>query len=558
LIANETDPFGFIIIAHISQANNSIQVDGFMKNASSFVKDILSVSFYTFLSRIAGLIRDSVMAALFGAGLVSDAFNAAFVLPNMFRRLLAEGAMSIAFIPVFTEYQNTQTPEETKRLYNVTYTHFFVILLFVTILGTIFSPTIVKLFNHGFSAEKLALTDSLNRLMFSFIFFVGLNAFQVGIMNSLRQFNLPAAMPIVLNFCNIICALSLYHVLEKPIFGAAIGVIVGGILPIFILGAVLRRQGIKVGFAWDLGHPAVRKMLALMGPATFGIAVYQINLLVSQNLASRLSDGSVTYIYLSNRFLELPLGIFAVSISTVSLPNLAQYIAQKNFKEFCRTYSFSLILSFLVCIPAMIWLIVLRVPVFSCLLQRGSFSYHDTVMLGDVFLMASLGIWAVGGSRISVPAFYSMQNTRTPVIIAFFSFIINAALSAYAVLGTNLGAKGLTLANSVSSTFNFAVLIYCLQKQVGAIEGQRIIRTTVKILVASIIMGVSVYPVSCAAIWPTPGHIVAKGMLLGLAMLIGGLVFSGLAFILKIEGIAEVLAKLRRRLKRPSTVEQKI
>lgn len=514
-----------------------------MSEKIGMVKNITTVSFFTLLSRISGLIRDSVMAYLFGAGYFSDAFNIAFTIPNLFRRLFAEGAMSIAFIPVFTEYKINYPEEESKKLYNSTFTYFTIILIFFTILGIIFSPFIVKLFAPGFSYEKLNLTINLNRLMFPYIFFIGVASFLSAILNIYKDFLAPSASPILLNISIILCAFFLSFIIKPQIYGAGIGVILGGFLQLILLPYFVKKKNVSLKIDF-YKHPAMKKMLYLMVPSLFGIAVYQFNILISRALASLLPEGSVTYIYFSDRFLELPLGIFAVSIATVALPNLSAFNFDIN--KFRETYTFSLKLGFFVCIPAMIWLMVMRIPLISLLLQHGNFGIEDTLKAADVFFTASFGIWAVTGVRITVPAFYSMQDTKSPVIVAFFSFILNAGLSAFSVFFTNLGPMGLTLANSISSFFNFLLLVYLLRKKIKSINGTELIKSIIKILVASTVMAITIYPITKFSIWLTLEKNLLKSLYIGIALLGSSFLYISITYLLKLEEVEKFIKRIKK------------
>jgi putative peptidoglycan lipid II flippase len=501
-----------------------------------------TVSGLTLLSRVAGLVRDMVFAFLFGAGMAADAFNIAFTIPNVFRRLLAEGALSIAFVPVFTDYKSTRSEEESRHLYNVTFTLFIIVLVVVTVAGVLASPLIVKLFAPGFEAEKFELAVHLNRLVFPYIFFVGFASLLIGILNTHRHFAAPAAAPILLNAAIIAAALLLSGVVKPPITAMAIGVLAGGLLQVLLQLPFVRIKGIRLRFSWEPGHQAVKKMLRLMGPAVFGIAVYQINILVSRALASLLEEGSVTYIYYSDRFLELPLGVFAVAVATVALPSLSEHASLQKMDKLKETLSFALRLTLFVCIPAMVWMAVCRVPLLSTLLQRGAFTPEDTLATSRVFLMASLGIWAVAGIRNVVPAFYAMNNVKTPVAIAFVAFLVNAGVGV--ILMWPMGPAGLTLANTVSSTLNVALLIFYLRKKIGPLGGKKVLNSVLRVSAASLCAGAAAFPFTCLALWTQTGHSLQKALHLGLAGLCGMAAFFLAAALLRVPELSAFFKRL--------------
>jgi len=502
-----------------------------------------TVSGLTLVSRVAGLVRDMVFAFLFGAGRAADAFNIAFTIPNVFRRLLAEGALSIAFVPVFTEFKSTRSEEDSRHLYNVTFTFFIIILVVVTLIGVAASPALVRLFAPGFEADKFALTVYLTRLVFPYIFFIGFASLLVGILHTHRHFAAPAAAPVLLNAAIITAVLLLSGVVQPPITAMVIGVLAGGLLEVLLQLPFLRWKGVRLRFRWDPGHQAVKKMLKLMGPATFGIAVYQINILVSRALASLLPEGSVTYIYYSDRFLELPLGVFAVAVATVALPSLSEHASLQRMDKLKETLSFALRLTMFVCIPAMVWMAVCRVPLLSTLLQRGAFSHQDTLATSRVFLMASLGIWAVAGIRNLVPAFYAQKDVKTPVAIAFVAFLVNAGVGI--ILMWPMGPAGLTLANTISSTLNVVLLIVYLHKKIGPLGGMNILSSVWRVLLASLCAGAAAFPFSRMDVWAQDGNLFEKVLYLGLAGLCGMAVFFIMAAALRVPELSIFFSRLR-------------
>ncbi len=514
-----------------------------MSEERTFTRHATTVSGLTLLSRVAGLVRDMVFAFLFGAGMAADAFNIAFTIPNVFRRLLAEGALSIAFVPVFTDYKSTRSPEESRHLYNVTFTLFLIVLVVVTLVGVLASPLLVKLFAPGFEADKFELTVFLNRLVFPYIFFIGFASLLIGILHTHRHFAAPAAAPVLLNASIITAALLLSGLVEPPITAMAIGVLSGGLLEVLLQLPFVRLKGVRLRFRWDPGHRAVKKMLGLMGPAAFGIAVYQVNILVSRALASLLEEGSVTYIYYSDRFLELPLGVFAVAVATVALPSLSEHASLKQLDKLKETLGFALRLTLFVCIPAMAWMAVCRVPLLATLLQRGAFTPEDTLATSRVFLMASLGIWAVAGIRNLVPAFYAQKDVKTPVLIAFVAFLVNAGTGL--ILMWPMGPSGLTLANTISSTLNVILLCVYLRKKIGPLGGRRVLASVWRVTTASLFAAAAAFPFTRMDLWTQPGHLGAKVLYLALSGLSGVAAFFIVAAILRVPELSVFFKRLR-------------
>jgi putative peptidoglycan lipid II flippase len=367
----------------------------------------------------------------------------------------------------------------------------------------------------------------------------------IGILHTHRHFAAPAAAPVLLNAAIISAVLLLSGVVKPPITAMVIGVLAGGLLEVLLQLPFLRWKGVRLRFRWDPGHQAVKKMLKLMGPAAFGIAVYQINILVSRALASLLPEGSVTYIYYSDRFLELPLGVFAVAVATVALPSLSEHASLQRMDKLKETLGFALRLTMFVCIPAMVWMAVCRVPLLSTLLQRGAFSHQDTLATSRVFLMASLGIWAVAGIRNLVPAFYAQKDVKTPVAIAFIAFLVNAGVGI--ILMWPMGPAGLTLANTVSSTLNVILLIVYLHKKIGPLGEMNILSSVWRVLVASLCAGAAAFPFSRMDVWAQDGNLFEKVLYLGLASLSGMLVFFAVAAVLRVPELGVFFNRLRRK-----------
>jgi putative peptidoglycan lipid II flippase len=518
------------------------------KDQSGLLGSVSRVGFWTFASRIFGLVRDSVVARIFGVGFATDAFMVAFTIPNLLRRLLAEGVLSVAFVPLFAEYSSHRSRQEFQNAFQVIFTVFSLLLIGVSFLGIILSPWIVHIFAPGFSIEKLDLTTFLTRWMFPFIFFMGSSSVVVGVLNTLKSFSIPAAAPILLNFFMIACALFLSRFFKTPILALAVGVILGGFSQWVLHIWQSYRLGFKIRFKCDWSHPAIRRIFLLMGPTIFGVAVYHLNVLISRALASLLPQGSVTYLYYSDRFLEFPLGIFAISIATVTLPQLAQQAAYRHFDHLKETLFFSLRLAAFICIPAMLGLMVLRVPILSLVFQHGQFSYQNTLELSRVFLMATLGLCAVAGLRITVQAFYSLKDIKTPVKTAFASFLLNAALGF--VLMRQMGAAGLTLASSIAAWFQWILLFYFLNRRVGKLPFIQFTRETFFVLLSAGGMALVLWPLGHLNLWASDLSTILR-MFYVLGIIILGLgIYLGIAYLLGVTELKLIIQKIVEKLKR--------
>jgi putative peptidoglycan lipid II flippase len=504
----------------------------------------------TLLSRIFGFIRDMVVAQLFGAGMATDAFFVAFRIPNLLRRLVGEGALTASFIPVYTEYVNQRSKEEGDELVNTTSSILAIFLLIVSVLGVLFSPWIVKVIAFGFSQEmeKFRLTVLLNRLMFPYIFFIGLVALAMGVLNSRKHFAAPALAPVLLNLSIILCALFLSGRLAKPVLSLAIGVLLGGVTQLLFQIPFLRRTGIIPRFILNFSHPGVKRIATLMTPSILGLAVTQLNEAVSTFLASNLPEGSVSYLYYADRLLEFPMGIFAVAIATAVLPTLSEYSSKKDLQRMKETFSFALRLVFFVTLPAMMGLVVLRVPILNLLFQRGAFSVHSTLMTAQALLYYALGLAAFAGVRIIVPAFYALQDTKTPVKVALVALLANAALGS--VLMVPLQHGGLALATSLAAGLNFSLLAILLRRRLGRLGAARITRSFIKSLVASGLMGGVIYAMCSKGAWDTTGVTAEKLGLLTGAILVGILVYVVACHFLGSEELHSTLEMFKKKIGR--------
>ena len=450
------------------------------------------VSLFTLLSRVLGLIRDMVIAALFGSGLTADAFFVAFRIPNLLRRLFAEGSLTIAFIPVFTEYLTRKGKKDAFEMARVILTFLSLALAVITVLGVVFAPWIVRIqaFGFGGSGMKYDLTVLLTRITFPYIFFISLVAFFMGILNSLRHFAAPAAAPILLNVGIIGGAFLISPSLSEPIVGVAMGVFIGGVMQVALQIPWIMKSGLRLMPLWIPSHPAVRRIGRLMLPAVFGSAVYQFNQFMGTLLASFLPEGSISWLYYADRVVQFPLGVFAIAISTAVLPSLSAHAAEEDLDEFNRTLSHALRLVFFITIPATLGLMVLGKPIISILFERGAFSAHATSMTCEALFYYTAGLWAFSGIRILVSAFYALQDTKTPVKVAVAALAVNIGLSL--LLMGPLQHGGLALALSLASGVQFILLALFLYRRVKVLVFRPVLASVFKSGLASAVMALGV------------------------------------------------------------------
>ncbi len=447
------------------------------------------VSIATLFSRVLGLVRDIVIAAFFGAGPAADAFFVAFRIPNLLRRLFAEGSLTVSFIPVFAEYLVKRGREEAFALARSSWWILIITLAVVSVLGVLLSPLIVKIIGMGWvsSPDKFDLTVLLTRIMFPYIFFIGMVALAMGILNTLGHFAAPACSPALLSVAMVSSVLLISPHLEKPVLGLATGVMIGGGLQLTLQIPFMIRKGFRLFVRSPLYHTAIKRIALLMTPAVFGAAVYQINILVGTLLATFLPEGSVSYLYYADRMVQFPLGVFAIALATAVLPSLSKQAAMEDMEGLRSSFSYALRLVFFITIPAMTGLIILRGPIVSLIFQRGAFDAASSRLTAEAVLYYAVGLWAFSGVRIVVSAFYSLQDTKTPVKTGVVSLVANIVLSLL-LMGPMLHG-GLALATSLASSVNLTLLVLALRKRLGRIGGRSILQSVFRSTVCAAVMG---------------------------------------------------------------------
>lgn len=449
-----------------------------------------AVGFATTLSRIFGYFRDASLAWVLGAGFGMDVFTVAYRLANLFRRLVAEGAMSTAFIPVFIQFR---TEKSSQELWDFARKGFYTLMLVTTgivALEIVFAPWVVRLMAPGFSGVggKFEFTVLLTRVMAPYLIFVSLAAFLTGVLNSFGHFLIPALSPVCFNLAVIASAFSFAFLTQDPALGIAFGVLLGGALQFMIQIPHAAKQGMSFNPAISLTHPAIQRIGVLLGPSVLGMGVIQLNLLVDSLMASFLREGSVSHIYYADRVMELVLGIFVLSLSTVLLPELARFAAEKKIGEVKASIQFSLRTILLVALPATVGLFVLADPIIHVLFERGRFTSLDTERTAMALAFFALGLFFISAVRVVVSAFYSVQDTKTPVKAALIALAVNAVLNW--VLMHPLKQGGIALATSIASAVNFFHLIFAFQKKYGAFDWRPFWKSFLKIAAASAVMGV--------------------------------------------------------------------
>jgi len=520
-----------------------------MENNKKVSRAAGAVSGMTLLSRVFGMVRDLVIAMQFGSSAAADAFFVAFRIPNMQRKILGEGAVSAAFIPVFTGLLQTRGEntawEMTANLLNIV----FVILVATTLAIFFFSPALITVFAPGFldDPEKFALTVKLTRWMSPYLIFIGLASFCMGILNTFNVFALPAAAPVLLNISMILGILFVSPLMVEPVLGLAVGVLVGGVLQLGLQLPETFRKGFRFVKTFNVKHPEVIRIAKLMIPVMFGLAVYEFNMLIDTLLASLLPGGSISYLYYGNRLVQLPLGVFAVALGVAILPMLSRQAADKDFVELKKTLSFGIRFVLFITVPATVGLIVLRFPIINVLWERGEFLRASTDGTAIALLYYSLGLCAFAGIKVIVPAYYSLQETKTPVKIGVYSMLLNIVLNV--ILMGPLQHGGLALATSISALLNVSLLIYFLKKRLGLIGGRLILFSTLKLALSSTLMGILIY--FCDQTFYDPMASLGERVLVLTGCIFTGIFsFGFLSYLMKNDELIFLMDLFRNRLRK--------
>ncbi|MDD5427967.1 MAG: murein biosynthesis integral membrane protein MurJ [Candidatus Omnitrophica bacterium] len=457
------------------------------------------IGFATATSRVLGFVRDIVIARFFGTAIFAQAFVIAFRIPNLLRDLVGEGAANSAIVPVLTDELTKKGKKDFFQLAQVILNIMFVVLLVLTVAGVLLSPLIVRLIAPGFSAdiEKFEITVKLTRILFPFLILVGLWAYAMGVLNSLRSFAAPAFGPSIMNLSMILCAVWF----GENIFGLAAGVLAGGFLQLAIQFPPLYANGWRPRLTAEFSHPQAKKIGLLLIPRSLGACVYQVNVFISTILASLSAiagEGAVAALYYANRVWQLPLAIFGIALAQALLPMMSRHVALNEHDKLKDTLLFSLNVLFFILVPSSVGLIVFREPIIRVLFERGAFTAYSTEITSIALLFYAVGLVACGGIKVLVNTFYSMHDTMTPVKTALGSLLLNVVLSVILMFPMKLG--GLALAASASAVFNFFALYILLSRRLGDFGTRAVIDSFIRVTLASIVMAIALQIVVIRAV----------------------------------------------------------
>ena len=493
----------------------------------NLLRALATVSGMTTLSRVLGYVRDFLIARAFGAGLATDAFFVAFKIPNLLRRLFAEGAFSQAFVPILSEYRTRQGEAETRLLVDSVATALFVALVLVTAAGVAAAPFIVWLSAPGFAADpaKFDLTVTLLQVTFPYVLFISLVALAAGVLNTWNRFAVPAFTPVLLNVSFIVGAAFAAPYFDPPVKALGWAVFAGGVLQLALQLPFLARIGMLPRWRLDLRHPGVRRVLKLMAPALFGVSVSQLSLLLNMIFASFLVTGSVSWLYYADRLMEFPAGVLGVAVGTILLPSLARYHAAGAAGDYAKLLDWGLRMTIMLAVPAAAALAAIAMPLIATLFHHGRFSAEDAAMTERALVAYSVGVVGMILVKILAPGFYARQNVVTPVKIGVFTLIVTQAMN-LAFVGP-LAHAGLALAIGLGACLN-ALLLYAVLRRRGIYAPQPgwtafFIKVGVAVLLMAFALRLASGP---AAWWLAAGAATRVAALTGLVAL-GAVVYAG-------------------------------
>ncbi|MBV9211040.1 MAG: murein biosynthesis integral membrane protein MurJ [Acidobacteria bacterium] len=542
------------------------------ENTQSVARSAGIISLAVMGSRVLGLVREQVFAAYFGAGFLNDAFQVGFRIPNTLRDLFAEGALSVAFVKTFTDYSLKKGDEHAWRLASMVMNALAIVLSLITIVGILLAPQVVSLIAHDFSPEKAALATTLTRIMFPFLLLVALAAVAMGVLNAKGRFGIPASASTLFNIGSIVGGLACAYWLsgggwtstkdpnavpsipaQWAIIGMAIGTLIGGGLQFLLQVPSLIRVGFRFRPQVSFSDAGVRQVMRLMLPAIIGTAAVQINVFTDTFFASSI-PGAPSWLAYSFRLMQFPIGVFGVAIGTATLPAIARHAAREDMQGFRQTLSSSLSLVFLLTVPSACGLIVLGRPIIALLYQRGAFTEIDTSMVAWALAGWSIGLVGYSAIKVLSPAFYALNDPRTPMMISIASIIVNAFKDYFFkkwLTPYGIGHAGLALSTSCVALINFAALVLLMRRRLGRLEGRRILSSFLRIAVASAALSVTSY---VAYLWLVrllgaegfKAHLIETFV----PIAIGGATFILLAKILGVKELNQAFKVITRRFVR--------
>lgn len=507
----------------------------------------------TMTSRLLGVVRETVFAALFGAGVQMDAYNVAVRIPNLLRDLFAEGAISAAFVPTFTRHLQERGRADAWRLGNIVVNSLVAVTFAVVVAGCLFARPIAHAFAPDYAAVpgKIELTALLLRIMLPFLLAVAVSVVMMGMLNSLRRFFVPALSPAMFNVATIASAFLIVPLMPRigwpPVAGIAIGTLLGGAGQVLLQWPALRREGWRYRPVFDRRDPRLREILGMMAPGTLGLAAVQVNVFVNTILATSQQTGAVSWLNYAFRLMYLPIGLFGVSIATAALPEISRYAASADVAGIRRTVSSGLRLMLMLNVPATVGLVVLAQPIVALLLQRGRFTAADSAATAAALVCYAPGLLGYSAVKIASPSFYALRDSRTPVFVSAAAVLVNIALNV--TLVRVVGYRGLAFGTAVAAILNAVLLLWLLRNRLGGLDLRRVLRALAKISVASFVMGLGVWLLRGWLERHVPGSsTLLRAIRLGVSIGTGVVLLAAMARLLRIDEFEEAAQRVIARL----------
>lgn len=503
-------------------------------------------------SRVLGLIREQVFAGLFGAGYTNDSFVVAFRIPNLLRDLFGEGALSAAFVTVFSAYDTNRTQADTWRLASNVLTFILILLSLITLVCIIFAEPLVYMLAPDFSLVegKVELTRKLTQIMLPFLVLISLSAVVMGMLNTKGKFFVPALASSFFNLGSIIggtsLALILPHYGQPAIVGMAIGTLIGGALQLGMQLPTLFKTGFRYRPTLNLADPGLRKILTLMIPATIGLSATQINIFINTNFASSCIEGSVSWLYYAFRLVQLPIGVFGVALSIAMLPVLAKQAAKKQIDLMKKTMISSLTLVFALTLPATVGLMLLSEPIIRIIFEHGAFTEADTLATANTLTLYAIGLFAYSANKVLVPAFYALDKTRYPVIASFMAIIINIIIVSFTI--DSFGHLAIALSTSLTMLINFAFLMVVLYRSLNGYAVSYLLNGLVKIGLGSMAIAMFLmFTRRYCATWLN-GGLFEQISSLAILIIASALIYTTVLHFLKLNELSVLTDKIREKL----------
>ena len=507
-------------------------------------------------SRVLGLIRDQVFGSLFGSGAIMDAIIVAFRIPNLLRDLFAEGALSTAFITIFSKTTAVEGDRAAWALANKIATAAAVTVGFLVLVGIVCAPWIVAVLGYGFDPAKAALTVTLTRIMYPFILLVSLAALVMGMLNAKNVFGIPAMASSFFNLGSIIAGAGIGwaldpHFGERATIGLAIGILIGGAMQLGVQIPSLRRLGYRFRPDFHWRDRGVKAVLQLMGPSVIAASSTQVNVLVNSAFASTLGNGPVSWLQYSFRLMQLPLGIFGVALGTVSLPLLARLAAGGNVVGFRSELARGMRLAFLMTIPASIGLIILAEPIMSVLFQHGRFKAHDAFEAAMALRFYAIGLCGYAALKVLVNAFYAIDRRKTPMFVSFGAVGLNFLLNWIFTVRLGWGHQGLAFSTACIATSNFLLLYVLMHRHLGRLESRAMVSLLLRLSVACAVLAGVCWAGNTYLLagWASERFLPKAGSLTVVIVVAAGAFFF-CATVLRIREMQDIALAVQRRLRR--------